>query len=119
MAAAEALQDREFLANVVMFHSQQAAEKALKAILEHRGAVVPRTHSIRTLARRILDTVPGAQRPDEPDMELLDEVYIDSRYPGSLGMLPGGTPTMADASRAIDAAHRVVALARATLAELH
>ena len=28
---------------------------------------------------------------------ILDDLYIDSRYPGDLGLLPNGKPTLTDA----------------------
>lgn len=37
---------REGLYNQVCFHSQQAVEKALKALLSHSGRVSPRTHKL-------------------------------------------------------------------------
>jgi len=32
----------------------------------------------------------------------LDEVYISSRYPGDLGLLPSGKPTIQDAKELFD-----------------
>ena len=39
----------EVLFEELCFHAQQAAEKALKAVLIARGIPVPRSHNIRTL----------------------------------------------------------------------
>ena len=39
------------------FHAQQAAEKALKAVLLSKGMEVPRTHNIRTLLDRLAERI--------------------------------------------------------------
>lgn len=41
------------------FHAQQAAEKALKAVLVHRGVEFPRTHSIAALLDLLPEDMPG------------------------------------------------------------
>jgi HEPN domain-containing protein len=64
------------------FHAQQAAEKALKAVLVDRGIPFPKTHNIRTL----LDLLPqGATPPPEvEDAAILTDYAVISRYPGDL-----------------------------------
>ncbi len=42
---------RESIYNQVCFHSQQSAEKAVKALLLFQGQVVPRTHLLGDLLR--------------------------------------------------------------------
>lgn len=37
--------------DAVCFHAQQCAEKYLKALLQERGAAIPRTHNLEALAR--------------------------------------------------------------------
>lgn len=32
-------------------------------------------------------------------LDILNQLYIDSRYPGSFGILPYGKPTLTDAKR--------------------
>lgn len=62
------------------FHAQQAAEKALKAILVAHGATVPRTHNLRTL----LDLLPP-EISIPPDIQAavgLSDYAVASRYPG-------------------------------------
>lgn len=64
------------------FHAQQAAEKALKAVLVLRSTPFPRTHSIRTL----LDLLPPAvDFPSElREAAILTDYAVSSRYPGAV-----------------------------------
>jgi HEPN domain-containing protein len=110
LAAAQSLVADDYLANAAMFHAQQAAEKALKAVMESHGQPIPRIHSLRTLYQRAQEACGGRMTlASEEDLLLLDEVYIDSRYPGGAGLLPGGMPTHQDAQRALESARRVLA----------
>lgn len=45
--AARKLADDEYLANVVLFHSQQCVEKCLKAVLEENDQNVPKIHGVQ------------------------------------------------------------------------
>jgi HEPN domain-containing protein len=49
------------------FHAQQAAEKAIKAVLSHQNVVFPRTHNLRVL----VSLLPGGAASLPPDAELL------------------------------------------------
>jgi HEPN domain-containing protein len=62
------------------FHAQQAAEKALKAVLIDQGVPPPKTHNIRTL----LDLLPQELvAPQEiEDAASLTDYAVTSRYPG-------------------------------------
>ena len=66
------------------FICQQASEKALKAILYHRGAKVVLSHSLHRLCGelRINDELLRAGR-------VLDQYYVTARYPDALAE---GTP---------------------------
>ena len=86
----------EHLTNMVAFHAQQAVEKSFKAVLEEFEIGFIRTHSLETLYERVKDHI-----ETEVNLEILkrlDEVYISSRYPGDLGLLPYGKPTQEDAT---------------------
>ncbi|MCL4504555.1 MAG: HEPN domain-containing protein [Chloroflexi bacterium] len=63
------------------FHAQQAAEKALKAILIAYEIPVPRTHNLRTL----FDLLPAdlSIPPDILDAAGLSDYAVASRYPGT------------------------------------
>lgn len=60
------------------FQAQQAAEKALKAVLFLRGLRVVLTHSIFELVNKV-----GDEELKKEDVKFLDSVYIASRYPNS------------------------------------
>ncbi|MGO9021189.1 MAG: HEPN domain-containing protein [Syntrophobacteraceae bacterium] len=95
---------RECIYNQVCFHSQQSAEKAVKALLLLQGQVVPRTHLLGDLLRLL-----------EPDpfsaslgIQLLDRFYLPTRYPDALpGCLPEGMPNHEDAFGALAVARQV------------
>lgn len=64
------------------FHAQQAAEKALKAILVAKGIPFRKTHNIRIL----LDLLPHdvLPPPDVEDAAGLTDYAVISRHPGDL-----------------------------------
>jgi HEPN domain-containing protein len=68
---------------LLCFHAQQAAEKAIKAVLIVRGIEPPRTHSITAL----LDLLPpAAPRPkDLMAARALTTYAAVTRYPGQAG----------------------------------
>lgn len=91
----EYIVEDDFLTHIVAFHSQQAIEKTLKAILENEGKNIPKVHKLVNLVHRIdLDIL-----LEEDIIEVLDELYIESRYPGDLGLLPQGKPPLKDAKK--------------------
>ncbi len=94
------------------FHSQQVAEKAVKAVHYLRGARVVIGHSVDGL----LGALEAAGLPVtelRPIAAQLDLHYIPTRYPNGLpGNLPFEVYTAAQASDALAAARRIVAFAR-------
>ncbi len=62
------------------FHAQQAAEKALKAVLIAKGVPPPKTHNIRTLLDLLPQDVIVPQ--DVEDAASLTDYAVMSRYPG-------------------------------------
>ena len=87
--------DRSDLTHLSSFHSQQAIEKCFKALIEEFQIKVNRTHNLEFLYSSIEEFV--AIKIDKKILAELDALYIDSRYPGSLGLLPEGKPTLDDA----------------------
>ena len=75
----------EILYEDLCFDAQQAAEKALKAVLVHLGVSVPKTHSIGYL----LDLIERSQRihvlKSVRDAMVLTDYAVSTRYPGGLG----------------------------------
>lgn len=69
------------LAPVVAFHSQQAAEKALKGLLTLRGVTFPRSHDLEALV-----ALCGADAADADSFataaKTLTPYAVQARYPG-------------------------------------
>lgn len=90
------------------FFAQQAAEKALKALLMYRAGVFETTHSVVRLLEVSSDH--GIEVPDElfRTAEELDRLYIPTRYPNAW---PYGPPHVhydeEDARRAVENAGAV------------
>ncbi len=65
------------------FHTQQAAEKALKAWLTFQEREAPRTHALDELLKMVANELPGLQRY-EADLEEMSKYGVETRYPGRL-----------------------------------
>ncbi len=91
--AAETLVDKEYLANVVLFHCQQCIEKILKALHVSLSREVPRIHSTVRLYLELPIKIKSELGLPIEKLEALDDVYIDNRYPAGIGMLPQGFPS--------------------------
>jgi HEPN domain-containing protein len=83
------------LTTVIAFHSQQCVGKCLKALLEEFQIETRKSHNLLTLKAAVESEHPIDL--DEDTLSLLNQLYIDSRYPGELGLLPAGAPTLEDA----------------------
>jgi HEPN domain-containing protein len=70
----------EVLFEGLCFHAQQAAEKALKAVLIAKGVPPPKTHNIRTLLDLLPQEVIAPQEIE--DAVSLTDYAVTSRYPG-------------------------------------
>ena len=100
------------------FYAQQSAEKAVKALWYLLDAD-PWGPSVQ----RLIAEFP--ERTAIPDLEtwldqgaLLDKFYIPTRYPNGLpDLTPGQVYRLDDASRGLDAAHRLVTACQRWLAE--
>ena len=94
LVSTEKLLDDEFLTRSVAFHAHQCIEKSFKAILEAKGLDVPRTHDLERLYGLIEEIAGMDLKVDEDLLDQLNDVYVDSRYPGALGLLPQGDPSI-------------------------
>lgn len=83
----------EHLTNVVAFHSHQAIEKSFKALIEYQKIAFVKTHNLEKLYKKLENII----EVDDEWLELINELYIESRYPGDMGLLPNGKPTLNDA----------------------
>jgi HEPN domain-containing protein len=83
------------LTHMVAFHAQQVIEKALKATIEFKDKKIPKTHNLI-----VLNEIANSIIPLNLDPELiiqLNDIYIDTRYPTDIGLLPEGKPDIATA----------------------
>ena len=90
------------------FHSQQGAEKALKAFLLHNGQTPPRIHDLSDLLTRYLtfDPTLNALRAE---CTTLTQYYAPTRYPdAAAAIVPAGLPGQTEAQRALDYARGVL-----------
>ena len=75
------LRRRKVPADSICFHSQQAAEKFLKAVLQEQGIRFGKTHDLEGLLR--LCTTPFPQLTLlVSDAQLLNDYAVRYRYPG-------------------------------------
>lgn len=95
----------EHLTPIAAFHAQQCVEKCFKAVLEEHSMKVPRDHSTLRLCALTRDLI--SVEVDLDVMTDLDDLYIESRYPGELGLLPAGRPTLADVQEFYEVAKSV------------
>lgn len=91
LMAAKMLATEERLTNLAAFHCQQCLEKCFKAIIEEFDKPMIKSHDLFRLS-----STSGIQLDENEKVliQIINEVYIDSRYPGDLGLLPQGRPTI-------------------------
>jgi len=81
------------------YHSQQAVEKGLKAVIIEKGKRPERTHDVVELHNAV--TGMGV----DSGLSVDDAVYLNSiykgRYPTEEGLLPHGEPSRVDTERAV------------------
>jgi len=88
----EEIVDREDVAHMVAFHSQQAIEKSYKGALEEYDQLIPKTNNTITLSKKVEKII--EIEIDEDLIDQLNDLYIDSRYPTDIGFLPEGKPSL-------------------------
>ena len=89
----------EHLSHIVAFHAQQAIEKSFKSLFEEFQIEIPKIHKLINLHKILEEKIKDI---DEIMLYRLDQLYIESRYPGDLGLLPNGKPTREDAKMFYD-----------------
>lgn len=67
----------------ICFHCEQAAEKALKAFLVYHREVPKKIHLLKELLKDCLK-YDDSLKEFIPDLEILDKLYIPTRYPFKL-----------------------------------
>ncbi|MEA1923527.1 MAG: HEPN domain-containing protein [Pseudomonadota bacterium] len=96
LSTIEHLLCEEHLTTIVSFHAQQVIEKCFKAVLEETSQKVQKVHDIRKLHKELEQYFPLGNQEINVLLKI-NELYIDSRYPGDLGLLPNGKPSLDDA----------------------
>lgn len=99
LLAAKKLGNEERLSNVVAFHCQQCLEKCFKAMIEEQGKPSLKSHDLLKLQ---LNAGFYLTETETYLLEIINEVYIDARYPGDLGLLPQGKPTKEEVNAFIE-----------------
>jgi HEPN domain-containing protein len=95
------------LFRTICFHAQQYVEKIIKGIIEGAGQYPPRIHDINTLSKLCENL--NVQLPlNKNEILFLSSVYIDTRYPPDVGILPDGEPTKDDARIANNAVAKMI-----------
>lgn len=99
----------------VAFHSQQAAEKAIKAIILKNSHKISKTHDLMKLAKEaeiVQDNILDKLR-------YLNRFYNPTRYPdAAAGSLEEGLPTSEQAEEALKGAEEVVEFSKNQLRNL-
>ena len=101
---------KEGLLEESAFHSQQAVEKSLKAILVSLRVKPPRTHSIERLLALLEEHINVSWAYGE-DLPALTYYAVEIRYPAP-------PVSMEEASEALELARKTVSWAREKLREL-
>ena len=110
VAAGHSAADAEVTPRVACGLAQQAAEKAIKALLVAADVDPPRSHNLLRLARMLAEERAGLLL--EVDLEELTRWAIEGRYPDDLD-----EATTTDATRAVELAGQVTSRAHRALEE--
>lgn len=103
----------ESLTSVVTFHCQQAIEKAFKAVLVENNNEPQRIHDLLRLYNLVIKFIDPFD--DIVPLKSINAAYIDSRYPGDLGLLPDGMPSLKEAATFIEFTEMVYSTIKVTL----
>lgn len=80
-AAEQLVHSKEIVTDAVCFHSQQVAEKYLKAFLVYHGIDFPKTHDISFLIEECKTVDKEFDALFEAKADFLTEFGVDIRYP--------------------------------------
>jgi HEPN domain-containing protein len=93
----EEIKNKKHLTNMIAFHAQQAIEKSLKAIIDEFDLGFVKIHQIERLLEIVKEHLEA--KIDNEIVQMLDSLYIESRYPVDIGLLPDGKPSEEDANK--------------------
>ena len=109
------IRQNQNLTHLSAFHCQQAIEKSFKAIIEEFDLPLIKTHSLETLYNSVREKMQMKFNYDF--LIILDQLYIDSRYPGEMGLLPNGKPSVDETRKFFDLAMDIYKAAKLTCRE--
>jgi len=112
LIAAKTLSNDDRLTSLVSFHCQQCLEKCFKAVIEEQDKSFVKSHD---LLRLQLFAEIQLSDLETKLLSMINEVYIDGRYPGDLGLLPYGKPTIPQAHEFIQLCDSIFNRIRETL----
>ena len=99
--------------NACLQNIQQCMEKSLKAVVIENGLEFRKTHSIQELAGQLTEA--GLEpRITEDECDLIDSIYLPSKYPMS-SILPEVEAGTGMCKQCLDVAKRVVRGAKSSL----
>jgi len=98
LLSAKKLAEESRLTNIVAFHCQQCIEKSFKALIEEQLGISVKSHDLIRLNDKANIILPD---DDITTLAIINEVYIDARYPGDMGLMPHGKPTPGEAKKFI------------------
>lgn len=107
LKAAELVLKESYLANICLYHCQQAIEKTFKAILEEAAIKIPRIHSVTALYEKFPTEIKTKVIVDPDVLGEIDDIYTDSRYPADVGLLPDGFPSEEKAKEIYEGCKRI------------
>ena len=93
--------------NIACFHAQQTVEKLFKSFIAAYDQPIPRTHNLIRLQKICEDLFGDKLEFDNEKLILLNDIYIDSRYPADFGVLPSGQPDEKEANMAYSHAKEI------------
>lgn len=106
----EKLLDDPELTSVVAFHAQQCIEKSFKAVILKFTAEIPRVHNLIMLNGTVRNYL---QVPvNTKILTMINELYIDSRYPAEIGLDGVNIPSIQTAKLFFDEAQRIYGFIR-------
>jgi len=109
LCVAEIILNHEYpLTNIVAFHCQQTIEKYMKAFLIEKDIPIIKTHDLIRLNAMIKEIIDLGI--DEEKLILINEAYIESRYPGEFGLMPDGIPSKEQAKEFITYSKEIKAI---------
>jgi len=92
LLAVSEIVERSELTNIAAFHCQQAIEKYFKALIIELEKPLPKIHNLLTLYGTIKKVIDFGF--DEDLLAMINDIYLDSRYPGEIGLVDGVKPTV-------------------------